>query len=186
MIRAACFIAVSAVAVYASRATLRRPPSHGFYRLFAWEFIVVLILVNFRSFAQWFGDPVSARQLASWFLLLLSLLPLGLGVHLLRSSGQANAQRRSDPALFPIERTTRLVTTGVFGYIRHPLYASLLLLTWGVFLKRPSWIGAGLGIGSSVLLLATAIAEEHENVRYFGLTYEAYLRNTKRFIPFLF
>jgi protein-S-isoprenylcysteine O-methyltransferase Ste14 len=143
------------------------------------------LVLNFRGATHWFHDPLSARQLASWALLSLSLLPLGLGVHLLRRLGQADAQARRDPRLFRIEQTTRLVTTGVYRYIRHPIYTSLLLLTWGAFFKAPSWVAALLAAGASLLLLATAVTEERENVQYWGASYEAYRRDTKRFIPFL-
>ncbi|NIQ77767.1 MAG: isoprenylcysteine carboxylmethyltransferase family protein, partial [Anaerolineae bacterium] len=67
----------------------------------------------------------------------------------------------------------------------HPLYSSLLLLTWGVFLKNPSWAGCGLALGATAFLLATAKVEEAENVRYFGAAYRTYMRQTKMFIPFL-
>jgi len=186
VLRLTVFIALSALAVYASRASLGSWHAHGFYRFFVWECVICLILLNFRSGTQWFRDPLSARQLASWALLSLSLLPLGLGVHLLRRLGQPDAQTRRDRRLFPIEQTTRLVTTGVYRYIRHPIYTSLLLLTWGLFLKHPSWVAAGLATGASLLLVATAVVEERENVRYWGPSYEAYRRETKRFIPFLF
>jgi hypothetical protein len=180
------FFAVSALAAYASRASFGRPRSHGLVRFFAWECIIGLIVLNFRGFGEWFRDPLSARQLGSWFLLAFSLLPLGLGVHRLRTLGEPDASARRDPTLFPIEQTTRLVTTGVYHYIRHPIYASLLFLTWGVFLKTPSRLGAGLAMAASVFVFATAVAEERENASYFGAAYEAYRRHTKRFIPFLF
>jgi hypothetical protein len=35
------------------------------------------------------------------------------------------------------------------------------------------------------LLVVTAKVEERENFRFFGPIYEAYMRQTKRFIPFL-
>ena len=40
------FVVVSAVIVYVSRASLRVPRSHGFYRFFAWEVILALTLLN--------------------------------------------------------------------------------------------------------------------------------------------
>jgi len=186
VLRLTVFIVVSALAAYVSRASLGSWRTHGFYRFFGWECIIGLILLNFRGAAQWFHDPLSARQLASWLLLILSLLPLGLGVHWLRRLGHADAQVRRDPRLLRIEQTTRLVTTGVYRYIRHPIYASLLLLTWGVFFKSPSWVALGLAAGASLLLLATAVTEERENAQYWGASYDAYRRDTKRFIPFLF
>ena len=88
--------------------------------------------------------------------------------------------------LVGIEKTTRLVTTGIFKYIRHPLYSSLLLLAWGVFFKNPSWAACGLAVGATAFLLATARTEEAENVRYFGSAYQAYMRQTKMFIPYFF
>ena len=88
--------------------------------------------------------------------------------------------------LLGIEKTTRLVTTGAFRYIRHPLYSSLLLLAWGVFFKNPSWAGICLALGATAFLVATAMVEEAENLLYFGPVYREYMRRTKMFIPYLF
>ena len=38
--------------IYVSRASLRMPGSHGFYRFFAWEVIVALFLLNVEA---WLG-----------------------------------------------------------------------------------------------------------------------------------
>ncbi len=185
MTQVVVFVAVSAALAYLSRASLASPRSHGFYRFFAWELIVALVLVNFVSLAQWFGDPVSSRQVLSWILLVTSLGPAVLGAHALRTAGAPQRNHRRDEPLLGIEKTTRLVTTGPFRYIRHPLYCSLLLLTWGVFLKRPTWLAGAMAIGASGLLIATAKVEERENARYFGPAYRAYMRTTTMFVPFL-
>jgi protein-S-isoprenylcysteine O-methyltransferase Ste14 len=161
------------------------PRAHGFYRFFAWEAILALVLVNFRGLRQWFHDPFSARQLVSWCLLIGSLVPGLWGIQVLRTLGSPEFGRRDDTSLFGIERTTRLVTSGPFRYIRHPLYGSLLLLTWGVFFKRPSLLSGGLALTATALLGATAKVEEVENVRYFGAAYRAYMEHTRMFIPFL-
>jgi protein-S-isoprenylcysteine O-methyltransferase Ste14 len=183
--RVVTFVAVTAALAYLSRASLANPRSHGFYRFFAWELIVALVLVNFLSLRRWFGDPFSPRQIVSWILLVTSLAPAALGVHALHTAGAPQRNRRRDEPLVGIERTTRLVTTGLFRHIRHPLYCSLLLLTWGVFFKRPSWPAGALALAASGLLLATGKAEERENIRYFGPAYRAYMRTTRMFIPFL-
>ncbi len=184
--RTVVFLALVTLAAYASRKPLRRPGSHGFYRFFAWSSILGLLVVSFRGLGPWFADPLSLRQLGSWVLLGGSLVPLWLGTRRLLAQGQPDARTRQDPTLFPIEQTTRLVTTGIYRYIRHPIYTSLLLLTYGVFLKQPSWAAAGLSAVATGFLVATAIAEERENAGYFGPSYEAYAAGTKRFIPFLF
>lgn len=183
MPRLIVFVVLSAGLAYLSRASLRVPRSHGFYRFFAWEFILALVLLNIK---QWFRDPLSIHQLASWFLLASTFIPGVPGIHLLITQGRPETQRRDDVPLIGIEKTTQLVTSGVFKYIRHPLYCSLFLLAWGAFFKDPSWAGGGLALAATVFLLATASVEESENIRYFGAAYRVYMRKTKMFIPFLF
>ena len=75
---------------------------------------------------------------------------------------------------------------GLYKYIRHPLYSSLLFLTWGAFLKSPSWLGSGLVAVAMVCLVATARVEEAENIEYFGPVYQEYMKHTKMFVPFVF
>lgn len=184
--RTTSFVVAIAVLAYISRASLRSPGSHGFYRFFAWTCIVALCFTNFVGLNQWFADPLSPRQVVSWVLLVGSIYPALAGLHLLRHAGRPDERVRSEDHLYQgFENTTALVTSGIYRYVRHPMYASLLALTWGVFLKRPSLVGAALGLLATVMLVATARAEEGENVRYFGDAYTAYMRRTRRFVPFV-
>jgi protein-S-isoprenylcysteine O-methyltransferase Ste14 len=184
VIRVGLFVIASMLLAHVSKASLRRWRAHGFYRFLAWEFILLLSLLNFRGVEQWFGDPASWRQLASWILLFGSIVPAVWGAHLLRSRGGALAAR-DDRELLAFERTTRLVTAGIYKYIRHPMYASLLMLTWGVFFKRVS-VGAGVAaLCATAALVATARAEERENCGYFGEAYRTYMARTKMFVPFV-
>jgi protein-S-isoprenylcysteine O-methyltransferase Ste14 len=186
MTRLAIFVVLSAGPAYISRGSLATPRSHGFYRFFAWECILGLFVLNFVSFSHWFGDPLTVRQIVSWMLLMGSLVPLVPSVYQLRAQGEPDDRRREGAPLLGIEKTTQLVTTGVFKLIRHPMYTSLLLLAWGVFFKKPSWEAGGLALAATGFLLATARVEERENVDYFGSAYRAYMRDTKRFIPFVY
>jgi protein-S-isoprenylcysteine O-methyltransferase Ste14 len=43
-----------------------------------------------------------------------------------------------------------------------------------------------LAAAATLFLVITAQTEEAEDLLYFGPAYEAYMRRTKRFIPFLF
>ena len=169
--------------IYISRASLRSLRSHGFYRFFAWEFILALFLINEKF---WFRDPFVWHQITSWILLFVALVPLAFGVQALRARGKPVANRENDPSLLAFEKTTQLVTSGVYKYIRHPLYSSLLLLAWGIFFKLPSLVGGGLVIVATIFLVATAKADESECTQFFGAEYQEYMKQTKRFIPFLF
>ncbi len=182
MLKGTLFIGMSVGLVYLSRACLRAPRTHGFYRFFAWELILALVLVNVDV---WFRDPFSTRQIISWLLLIASLFLVIQGAHLLHRIGRPDDTRHDDPALMGIERTTTLVETGVFKYIRHPIYTSGLSGAWGVFLKDPTWLGGTLTLAASVFLVTTAKIEEAECIRYFGPAYQRYIDHTKMFIPFL-
>lgn len=182
MIRVIIFAIISAFLVYISRRSLFHPHSHGFYRFFAWESILALVLLNAL---QWFENPFSPQQLISWLFLLISIFLVVHGVHLLRVIGNPN-QNRSDAELIAFEKTSSLVTVGVYKYIRHPLYSSLLFLAWGAFLKHPSWLGLLLAFFTSLFLFLTAKNDESECLKHFGNAYQTYMKGTKRFVPFLF
>jgi protein-S-isoprenylcysteine O-methyltransferase Ste14 len=176
------FVAASLPLIYISRASLKKPGSHGFFRFFAWEAILALLMLNLDV---WFVDPFSWHQLISWLLLLVSIFLLIQGINLLKEIGQPDSSR-TEPQLLGFEKTTRLVTTGIFSYIRHPLYSSLLFLAWGAFFKDINLTGGVLVLTSTAFLVATARADEAECICYFGSDYESYRRRTKMFIPYLF
>ncbi len=179
----AVFILGSLGLLYVSRRSLTRPRSHGFYRFYAWELILALFLLNAPA---WFVDWLAWHQLIAWVLLFAAIVPLVLGVRALRKMGRPDGQRRSEPELMAFERTTNLVTDGVYRYIRHPLYSSLFLLAWGIFFKLPSWAGIALALAASAFLVATARSDEAECIESFGDPYRQYMRHTHMFIPYIF
>lgn len=183
VIKLIIFALVTVGLAYLSRASLRVPRSHGFYRFFAWELIVALVLLNED---KWFHEPLALRQITSWLFLTASTFLVLHGIRLLRIIGKPDSQREGDVPLIGIEKTTALVTAGAFKYIRHPIYSSLLFLAWGAFFKDPSWLGGSLAVATTALLTATAKVEEAENVQFFGAAYQEYMKQTKMFVPFLF
>ena len=128
------FALISAILVYVSRGSLRAPDSHGFHRFFAWEIILLLFLWNVDA---WFRNPLAWYQLISWFLLVACCIPLILGVQILVALGKPAEKRETEPQLLGFEKTTALVTAGIYRYIRHPLYSSLVFLAWGIFFQAP-------------------------------------------------
>jgi protein-S-isoprenylcysteine O-methyltransferase Ste14 len=175
------FMSGSAALVYISRASLTRPRSHGFYRFFAWECMLALLLLNYRS---WFSDPLSTYHIISWVLLIVSIPLVIPGVRALVHRGNPDEEHRTEP-LLGFEKTTVLVTDGIYGYIRHPLYSSLLFLNWGIFFKDPSLLGLALAVTASLFLILTARAEEKEDIGYFGEAYREYMTRSKMFVPFI-
>lgn len=182
MVRLILFAVASAGLFAVSRKALLRPRSHGFARFFAWELILVLCLLNYP---YWVDAPYSAIQITSWTLLLISVGLVLHGVHLLKTFGKADPNRH-DPELFSFERTSRLVTVGVYKYIRHPMYSSMLCLAWGAYLKHLSPTSLALVLSATFFTCLTAACDEAECAQYFGDAYRDYKRGTKKFIPFVF
>lgn len=176
------FVLVSALIVWVSRNSLRSYHTHGFYRFFAWESILILFLINVN---YWFEEPLRWDHIVSWIFLIISLLLIISGVQTFRKKGNIDSHR-DDQSLVAIEKTTQLVTSGIYRYIRHPFYSSLLFLGWGIFLKNTTLAGLFLTGCVTTLLFITARREEVENKHYFGEAYAGYMKKTKRFIPFLF
>jgi protein-S-isoprenylcysteine O-methyltransferase Ste14 len=155
--------------------------AHGFYRFFAWETILALLLLNYR---YWFKSPLSVFQIISWLLLLVSIFLAIHGFLLLKKIGRpAEEVQKSTNLAF--ENTTNLVTVGAYRYIRHPLYSSLLFLTWGIFFKHLTLSALAIALVASVFLYATARIEEQENITAFGNAYTVYMKHSKMFIPYI-
>ena len=146
---------------------------HGIARFFAFESIFILFLMNYRS---WFLDPFSPVHILSWLLLLLSIYPVTAGFILLKKVGKPDSN---------FENTSILVQSGIYAYIRHPLYLSVLLLGTGIMLKDVSPVQLLLGTINFIALIFTALMEEKEMIMKFGDEYRTYMKNTKMFIPFI-
>ena len=173
---------MSALFVYLSKNCLFAPRSHGFYRFLAVESCLALTLLNAT---KWFSNPFSTHQIISWLLLIISIVLVLHGAYLLWVVGCPKKERK-DKELIGIEKTTILVKLGAYRYIRHPIYAAGLYGSYGVFFKNPSWPGMALASAAAVFFVLTAKVEEKECILFFGADYQAYMRETKMFIPFLF
>ncbi len=154
--------------------TLARSHPYRFPRFLAFESILSLIFLNA---AVWFLNPFSVLQVFSWFCLVGSIFLVGFGFFLIKTKGNPEGD---------FEDTTTLITSGVYKYIRHPLYTSLVLFSLGVFLKDPSLLGAGLVIINVIGVYLTARIEEGHYLERFGEAYQNYMELTKRFIPKIF
>ena len=133
MIYAIAFIILSVPILFVSRKSLKIKGSHGFYRFFSWEAILVLLIFKIE---YWFVNPFSWHQIVSWVLLFASIWFVSSGTITLKRKGKQKNIRQKEN-LYAFEKTSELVTTGIYKYIRHPLYSSLILLGWGTYFKKP-------------------------------------------------
>jgi protein-S-isoprenylcysteine O-methyltransferase Ste14 len=78
----------------------------------------------------------------------------------------------------------RLITTGVYRRIRHPMYSALVLYSVGQALVVPNWVAGPSNLIAFAVLLALRVrAEEEMMVQQFGDEYAAYTARTKRLVP---
>ncbi len=88
--------------------------------------------------------------------------------------------------LVAIQPGHTLVTTGIYGVIRHPSYLGLLInsLGWGLAFRS----GVGVLLTALIVppLIARIRAEERLLRSHFGAAYDAYCARTSRLIPGLF
>jgi protein-S-isoprenylcysteine O-methyltransferase Ste14 len=155
--------------------------NHGFYRFFSWECILWLMVSNYK---YWFDNPFDIFQVFSWILLIISAYLIIVGVILIKRKGKP--VNRDEKTLFQFEQTSELVDTGIYSYIRHPLYSSLLFLTWGIFLKNVNIESSIVSVLSSIFLYFTAVCDEKECIKFFGNKYSEYMKRSKRFIPYIY
>jgi len=109
---------------------------------------------------------------------------------LLLSSYLLYAAFRDNTFLSPLiriqeERKQKLITTGIYSVVRHPMYAGALCLFVGSPLLLSSW--AGLGVGAVVvgLMAWRTLGEERMLLREFP-DYQAYQQKTRyRWVPYI-
>jgi protein-S-isoprenylcysteine O-methyltransferase Ste14 len=153
--------------------SLREKRYHGIPRFFAFEGLLLLGLLQWPA---WFRDPLAFRQILSWLFLIFSMYYVLASViiyHRHANHGQN------------FENSTRLVTSGLYKYVRHPMYGSLLFLGWGMFLKDIKPLTIAVIIVITVALFITCKVEEKEMLKRFGNDYKEYMKKTKLWLPYL-
>jgi protein-S-isoprenylcysteine O-methyltransferase Ste14 len=88
--------------------------------------------------------------------------------------------------LVAIQPGHALVTTSVYGLIRHPSYLGLLISSLGWALAFRSGVGVLLAVFLVPPLIARIQAEERLLGSQFGAEYDAYCARTPRVIPGLY
>jgi protein-S-isoprenylcysteine O-methyltransferase Ste14 len=78
----------------------------------------------------------------------------------------------------------QLVTSGIYKFVRNPMYAALLLYALAQTLLLSNWIAGPCFLVQLVPMLFLRLrGEEHMMSEKFGQAYEEYARRTKRLVP---
>jgi protein-S-isoprenylcysteine O-methyltransferase Ste14 len=131
------------------------------------------------------GDDPLAALTPVWEVPALEFAGVALGAVALAVSVLAWAQMGDSWRLGttkPGERT-ELVDRGVFGLVRHPIYAAQGWLVAGCVLMLPTPISLALGVVHFACLYAKAAIEERHLLAEMGEPYERYRRRVGGFFP---
>ncbi len=167
------FLIIAILVFIKFRPALRSVTTHGFYVFFAFEFLLALLFVNMGF---WAVHVVSLYQIISWIFLAVSSFIAISGFYGLRKYGKPDDDW---------ENTTVLIDRGIFRYMRHPLYSSLILLVIGILLKRITFVPLVIGCICIFFLITASLVEERESLKKFGDAYTTYKRTTMRYVPFI-
>lgn len=146
-----------------------RPNRIKSYSLVAIQFACLLAVA--------LSGPIIAR--APWFLA-GELLALGLAAWAVLTVRLRNINVTPD-----VRAGSRLVREGPYHFIRHPMYASILLGTLMLVLDAPSWWRWLIWLVLVLDLVVKLDYEEHLLASHFP-AYVAYQETSKRLIPFVY
>jgi protein-S-isoprenylcysteine O-methyltransferase Ste14 len=141
----------------------------------------VLLLVIMAA-AAWTLEAASGGRFArhpAWTVLGVALAAAGLALHVWARTTLAHGWSSivTPPAGAP------LVEAGPYAYVRHPLYAAILLLAAGTIAVHPSRATLAAGIGFATGIALKRRAEDRALERRFGERWRAYATRVPALLP---
>lgn len=148
--------------------------------------IGVLFIVNFKFLGR-LGFPTGTfaiilfQNTSFQYVVVVILLIAGLIVAILARRTIA----RNWSGQVALKKDHELITTGLYQYVRHPIYTGMLLMIFGTALSLGT---LGAGIGFPIILFGFLLKLHQEEIlmaEHFGEEYVSYKQRTKALIPFL-
>jgi protein-S-isoprenylcysteine O-methyltransferase Ste14 len=131
------------------------------------------------------GIPRAGDHASGVWAVVLGTILLGCALWLFRISHRELGRNWS--ITLQIRDQHRLIRTGPYALVRHPMYTSFLLLALGQAFLLPNWVAGLAGLlGFAVLFFLRVNKEEHMMLATFGPEYRAYMERTRRIIPYLY
>jgi protein-S-isoprenylcysteine O-methyltransferase Ste14 len=136
----------------------------------------------YTVFAAAFGWPLASTQeffhsqAVSWIGILLCIAALALLLWSIISFGQSFRVGIDTSA------PDDLITTGAFAVSRNPIYVAFAVMLIGLFLTFPNWILLAYLIAAVWLFNRQVMREETYMKAHYGLPYEAYCRQVRRYL----
>ena len=148
------------------------------------RFVVVMMLFGALVFVP-FADRraifiMAGGPVIRWIGLVLMILGMGL------IFGSSWALGRLYSPEVTLQKEHRLITDGLYRYVRHPRYLGGMVLGIGLSLLFRSWIGLALTSVFVFIVLFRIKDEEALMQRAFGADWADYCKKSWRLVPFIF
>ncbi len=137
------------------------------------QFLVLGYFALFHPIRQAFGP----QDVVAYILIASGIL---LGAFALFSHRKSHFRFAPEP-----DTTTTLITSGPYAFIRHPLYTSLILLTFGLFVNYPV-ISHFLAFALLFIILNIKITYEEKLLLKNFPNYTKYQAVTHKLFPFVY
>ena len=86
-----------------------------------------------------------------------------------------------------LKQDHKLITSGIYRRLRHPMYTAFWLMALAQALLLPNWIAGPAGlVGFGFLFFSRVGPEERLMEKAFGQEYRDYKARTKRVLPFIY
>jgi protein-S-isoprenylcysteine O-methyltransferase Ste14 len=131
------------------------------------------------------GQPASASYPANILLFILGIVTAVIALALFRMTHRALGQMWS--VSLQLKQDHKLITTGIYKHLRHPMYTAFWLMALTQAFLLPNYIAglAGL-VGFGVLFFARIGPEEAMMEEAFGEEYHQYRARTWRVLPYVY
>lgn len=140
--------------------------------------LFLVFIQGLMLIALFLSGPVIPNNIVSW---ILEVGGLFLGFWAVWTMRVTNFHITADVAPGSV-----LVANGPYSFIRHPMYAAVLLVAFGLLINTFTWIRFGAVTILFVDLIIKADYEEILLTRYFKKEYVEYQKKTARFLPFVY
>ncbi len=141
-------------------------------------FYMLAAVALYAIYPAWLGSlAISLPDWACWLGVAIGILSLGLLIWVHAVLGRHwNTNLR-------LQEGHRLVTTGPYRRVRHPMYSALIGVFSGLALIAANWLMVPLLLGSAYALVRRVGKEEAMMIAVFGDEYRDYMRRSGRFLP---
>ncbi len=134
-------------------------------------------------FVAMLAAPVVQRQRVPWIVRLLGVMLISGGGSV-AGAGYKALGRSHSPWSTPVAGG-RLITTGIYRWVRHPIYVGWCIAAVGVALLTGSTLGLGVAAVLGAFYDLRSRAEERLLAERYA-AYAAYVRSSSRFVPGLY